>query len=111
MGLGAFISSKVNQWTLLVGGVPIAYSISKGVHGAGFTMCLPMDEHMTSELWLTAAQGLYAVAAIADLDFSLGQALTILGLFLAQFVTTILIATGLLVIPALGDTPNHAVTS
>jgi cation:H+ antiporter len=111
MGLGAFISSKVNQWTLLVGGVPLAYSLSKAVHGHGFVGCLPMDAHMTSELWLTAAQGLYAVATIADLDFSLRQALTILGLFLAQFLTTVLIGTGLLVIPALGASPEGAVTA
>jgi cation:H+ antiporter len=107
MGMGAFISSKVNQWTLLVGGVPIAYAISKYVNGSGFTMCLPLDAHMRAELWLTAAQGAYAVAAIADLHFSLRQALIILGLFLVQFVTTLLMATGVLV--GLGIHPHHEI--
>ena len=33
-GLGALISSKVNQWTLLVGTLPIVFSIFAGVlHG------------------------------------------------------------------------------
>lgn len=92
MGLGAFISSKVNQWTLLVGAVPLAYGLSRMVHGAGFS-AMPVDESQVEELWLTAAQGLYAVAAISDLEFSLGQALTILGLFLVQFVGSILVRT------------------
>jgi cation:H+ antiporter len=96
MGLGALISSKVNQWTLLVGGVPLAYAVSSAVHGHGFAPCLVLDAHMESELWLTAAQGLYAIATIADLDFSLRQALTILGLFLVQFTVTLLMGTGLL---------------
>lgn len=107
MGLGAFLSSKVNQWTLLVGGVPVAYAISKAVHGAGFVGCLGLTPHMEAELWLTAAQGAYAVATIADLDFSLRQALTILGLFLVQFVATLLMGTGLLV--GLGVEPHHEV--
>lgn len=105
MGMGAFISSKVNQWTLLVGGVPVAFCISSAVHGSGFGACLPLDAHMQAELWLTAAQGLYAVATIADLNFSLGQALTILGLFLVQFVVTLLLSTGLL--QGLGFGPQH----
>ncbi len=33
-GLGALISSKVNQWTLLVGTIPLVYSISLGHIGA-----------------------------------------------------------------------------
>ncbi|MCC7136979.1 MAG: hypothetical protein IT460_00955 [Planctomycetes bacterium] len=107
MGLGAFISSKVNQWTLLVGGVPVAFSISKAVHGAGFVGCLGLSSHMEAELWLTAAQGAYAVATIADLDFSLRQALTILGLFLVQFVVTLLMGTGMLA--GLGVQPEHEV--
>ena len=92
LGLGAFLSSKVNQWTLLVGAVPLAYGFSRMSHGLGFSP-MPVDESQVEELWLTAAQGLYAVAAISDLRFSLGQALTILGLFLVQFVGSIAVRT------------------
>jgi cation:H+ antiporter len=88
MGLGAFISSKVNQWTLLVGAVPLAYGLSRLKHGFGFET-MPIDPSQVEELWLTAAQGLYAVAAISDLNFSLRQAMTILVLFLVQFVGSI----------------------
>jgi cation:H+ antiporter len=89
MGFGAFVSSKINQWTLLVGGVPVAYAISYAAHGHGFTAAMELDGHQVAELWLTATQGLYAVATIIDLRFSLGQALVILGLFLLQFGVTL----------------------
>ena len=38
VGIGALISSKVNQWTLLVGAIPIAYAISLGAPSG-----LPLD--------------------------------------------------------------------
>ncbi len=91
LGLGAFISSKVNQWTLLVGGIPIAYGLANLYHGQGFAPSMLVDDHQVEELLLTCAQGLYATAAIADLRFSLGQALAILGLFLVQFVGSLLL--------------------
>ena len=95
MGLAAFISSKVNQWTLLVGGVPIAFGLSRLWHGHGGFAAMSIDGRQVEELWLTITQGLYAVATISDLDFSLRQALVILGLFLAQFLGSLLIESGL----------------
>jgi cation:H+ antiporter len=89
MGFGAFVSSKINQWTLLVGGVPVAYGLSSAWHGHGFRWQMELDDHQVAELWLTATQGLYAVATIIDLRFSLAQALVILGLFLVQFGGTL----------------------
>jgi cation:H+ antiporter len=86
MGLGAFVSSKINQWTLLVGGVPIAFGLAHLKAGHGFATHMSIDGRQVEELWLTATQGLYATATILDLRFSLRQALTILGLFLVQFV-------------------------
>jgi cation:H+ antiporter len=84
MGFGALVSSKVNQWTLLVGGIPIAFGIAHVVNGAGFAGRFPIDAHQVEMLFLTASQGLYAVATIMDLRFSLAQALAILVLFLLQ---------------------------
>ena len=86
MGLGAFISSKINQWTLLVGGVPIAYGLAHWKAGLGYAPSMSIDGRQIEELWLTATQGLYATATIVDLRFSLRQAMTILALFLVQFV-------------------------
>jgi cation:H+ antiporter len=81
-GLGALVSSKVNQWTLLVGTLPIVFAISSGtLHG------LPIDAIQREELFVTAAQSAYAVAVLANLRISVGEALTMLGLFIVQLVT------------------------
>ncbi len=91
MGLGAFVSSKVNQWTLLVGGVPLAFGLSSFVNRDFFASAMVLTAWQKEELWLTITQGLYAVAAILDLNFSLRQALIILALFLVQFVGSIVL--------------------
>ncbi len=80
VGIGALISSKVNQWTLLVGAIPIAYTLSAGSwHG------LPLDERQTEELFLTSAQSLLAAIVIADLRFSRFEAIVLATLFAGQF--------------------------
>ena len=80
-GLGALVSSKVNQWTLLVGTIPLVYSIALGQVGA-----LHLDTVQTHELWLTAAQSLFAVAILANLSLSWYGASMLLTLFLAQLI-------------------------
>ncbi len=78
-GLGALISSKVNQWTLLVGTLPIVFSIFAGVlHG------LPLDAQQRVELFVTAAQSVFAVAIVASRSVSRTEAWVMLGLFVAQ---------------------------
>jgi cation:H+ antiporter len=80
-GLGALVSSKVNQWTLLVGTLPIVFAISSGtLHG------LPLDSLQREELFLTAAQSAFAVAVLANRSISVKEAWALLGLFLSQFV-------------------------
>ena len=81
-GLGALVSSKVNQWTLLVGTIPLVYSISSGALWAPMALDL-RQEH---ELWLTAAQSLVAVAILANLSLSWYGALLLFGLFSVQLV-------------------------
>lgn len=78
-GLGALISSKVNQWTLLVGTLPIVFAIfAKQLHG------LPLDRVQQIELWVTAAQSVFAVAIIASRSVSRKEAWVMLTLFIAQ---------------------------
>ena len=80
-GLGALISSKVNQWTLLVGTLPIVFSIFAGmVHG------LPLDRVQRVELFVTAAQSVFAVGIVASRSVTRGEAWVMLGLFIAQLV-------------------------
>ena len=90
-GLGTLLSSKINQWTLLVGAVPLAYGLAHVAAGKGFVASMAIDGRQVEELWLTATQGLYATAVLADLRFSLRQALVILGLFLVQFVGSLVL--------------------
>lgn len=79
-GLGTLVSSKVNQWTLLVGTLPIVFSIAAGgMHG------LPIEALQREELFLTAAQSFFAVAVLSNLSLSLREAWFLFGLFWAQF--------------------------
>ncbi len=79
--LGALISDKINQWTLLVGSLPIVYSL-----GAGRLLALPLDGRQREEFFLTAAQSLFAVALLLRLRFGLRSAGILLALFLGQLV-------------------------
>ena len=75
------MSSKVNQWTLLVGTLPIVYAISLGaLHG------LPIVERQREELWVTAAQSAFALAVLANRSLSVREGYMLLGLFLTQFL-------------------------
>jgi cation:H+ antiporter len=80
-GLGTLVSSKVNQWTLLVGTLPIAFALASGsMHG------LPIVSLQREELLLTAAQSVFGIAVLANLSMSLREAAAMFGLFWAQFV-------------------------
>ncbi len=77
--LGALVSDKINQWTLLVGMLPLAYSF-----GAGHTGSLPLDVRQHEEFFLTAAQSLFGVALLLRLRLGGAGAASLLGLFLMQ---------------------------
>ncbi len=79
-GLGMLLSAKVNQWTLLVGSLWVAYTL-----GGGRGAALPLDDRQTEEFLLTSAQALLAFAVLADRRFGLWEAAAVLGLFVLQF--------------------------
>jgi cation:H+ antiporter len=79
--LGTLVSSKINQWTLLVAMLPLVYSVALG-HPAA----LPLDERQKQEVLLTAAQSLFAVALLLDLRLSVVGAGSLFVLFLVQMV-------------------------
>ena len=83
VGIGALVSSKVNQWTLLVGAIPIAFAVSSGGWRG-----LPLDARQSEELILTATQSLLAAILIADLRFGRLEALGLMLLFAGQFLFT-----------------------
>lgn len=78
-GLVTMISDKVNQWTLLVGMLPLAVSV-----GAGGVTSLPLDARQLEEFFLTASQSLFGVALLMRLRFTLLSAAALALLFLVQ---------------------------
>ncbi len=80
-GLGTLVSSKVNQWTLLVGTLPVVFAIASGSHHG-----LPIVARQREELLLTAAQGVFALAVLVDLNLSVREGWALFSLFWLQFV-------------------------
>lgn len=83
--LGTLLSSKVNQWTLLVGGLPVVFAVTAGTLDG-----LPLDTHQRYELLITGAQSLFAVALLLDLRITHRGAVALLALFLTQFGVSVL---------------------
>src|SRR5713101_3271849 len=81
--IGTLISSKVNQWTLLIGMLPLAYSAS-----SGHVAVMQLDQRQVEEVLLTAAQSCFGVAVIANLRFSIVDAAVVAGLFASQLLFT-----------------------
>lgn len=85
-GMGVLISSKVNQWTLLIGTLPIAFLVSAG--DFGFTHGLPLDTRQREEIFLTAAQSAFAIAVFINLSMNRGEAAALFILFATQLFIT-----------------------
>lgn len=83
IGIGALVSSKVNQWTLLVGALPIAFAISSGAF-----VGLPLDARQTEELYLTSAQSMFAVILLSTLKVTRTHAVWLAVLFVGQLFFT-----------------------
>jgi cation:H+ antiporter len=77
--IATLISSKVNQWTLLIGSLPLAHLLGGG------SASLVLDSRQIEEVLLTASQTLMGVALLLALRFSRGAALSLLALFVVQF--------------------------
>ena len=83
-GLATMISDKINQWTLLVGMLPLAMSL-----GAGGLTALPLDARQHEEFFLTAAQSLFGIALLLRLRLGVWGALALAGLFALQVGLTL----------------------
>ncbi|ALM18858.1 Sodium/calcium exchanger family protein [Mycobacteroides abscessus subsp. abscessus] len=80
--IATLISSKVNQWTLLIGSLPLAHLAG----GGGFSLVL--DARQVEETLLTATQTMMGVALILALRFHRATAWALLALFVVQFPIT-----------------------
>jgi cation:H+ antiporter len=78
-GFNALISSKLNQWTLLIGTIAVVYSIAAGGVGS-----LPFDDKQAAEIWITAGQSLFAIAILANLNIAVWEAVVLLVTFFSQ---------------------------
>lgn len=79
MSLGTLVSSKVNQWTLLVGMLPATFCLSSFA-----IRSMPLDPRQSEEVLLTACQSLFGLMVLANLRLSVLEALLLMGLFAGQ---------------------------
>ncbi len=86
IGMAALISSKVNQWTLLIGTLPVAFSLSAGEFS--LTGGLPLDDRQREEIFLTAAQSAFAIAVFVNLKMGWKEAVALFVLFASQLFIT-----------------------
>lgn len=82
VAIGMLICAKVNQWTLLIGSLPVAFMLGGG--GAA----LHLDGRQIEEMLLTATQTGMGVALILALRFHHNAAWALLALFVVQFPLT-----------------------
>jgi cation:H+ antiporter len=81
IAMANLVSSKLNQWTLLIGTIPVVYAIA-----LGGPQNISLTHLQIDELLLTAAQSLYGFVCLMDLKLSPRQAGTLALLFAVQFV-------------------------
>jgi cation:H+ antiporter len=82
LALGSLLSSKLNQWTLLVGMIPGVYAVSSGQ----LATPIPMGGFQMHEILLTAAQSFLAVILLTSLRFTIRGAVLLFVLFSSQLI-------------------------
>ena len=80
MALANFVSSSINQWTVLVATVPFIYA-----YGLGRFAPVVFDAHQKAEILLTIVQSYLGFLFLASMDFGFGEALGLFVLWLIQF--------------------------
>ncbi|WP_415378686.1 sodium:calcium antiporter [Halosimplex sp. TS25] len=93
-GFNALISSKLNQWTLLIGTLSVVFSLAYGQYGV-----LPFDQKQAAEIWITAAQSYFALAILVNFEISVREALTIFVLFISQVLLEFVIIRDIVAFP------------
>jgi cation:H+ antiporter len=78
--IGTLISSEVNQLTLLIAAIPIAFSV-----GAGSISVFSLDNNQVVEVLLTVSLSLFAIMIILNDRFHIIEAVLILTAFIITF--------------------------
>ena len=81
LGLMNFLSSNINQMTMLVAMIPILYCIAKGHASAGINF----NHDQKQEVLLTAAQSLLCAILLFNMKFEWWDALGMFAVWFAQF--------------------------
>ena len=81
LALASLVSSKLNQWTILISTLPIVYSIALG--GLSTIALTPLQ---VDEVLLTASQSLFGFTCLLDLRLTKYDVAGLLGLFAVQFL-------------------------
>jgi cation:H+ antiporter len=81
MALINFVSSSINQWTILVAMIPFIYSF-----GLGRISVVVFDDHQKVEILLTIIQSYLGFLFLASMDFTFFEALALFVLWLIQFI-------------------------
>ncbi|MEF8783368.1 MAG: sodium:calcium antiporter [Haloarculaceae archaeon] len=93
-GFNALISSKLNQWTLLIGTIAVVYSVALGTYGV-----LPFDARQGAEIWITAGQSFFALAILCNFEISIREAVVLFVLFISQVVVEFALIRDVLALP------------
>ena len=80
MALVNFVSSSINQWTVLVATIPFIYSF-----GLGRVAPIIFDEHQKVEILLTIVQSYLGFLFLASMNFTFLEAVGLFGLWITQF--------------------------
>jgi cation:H+ antiporter len=75
------VSSNINQWTMLVAMLPIAYAIAYGSLST-----IVFDSHQKVEILLTIGQSLLGALLLANMRFAWWEAAVLFALWIIQFV-------------------------
>ena len=96
VALAVLISSKVNQWSVLAGSLPMAY-----VLGGGQGAALPLDAQSVSEFNLTIAQGILGIAILLGMRVGGLGSMLLLATFVISFLFTDVFSRDLLAVACL----------
>ncbi len=81
LALMNMVSSNINQWTMLVAMLPIAYGFSLGSAGT-----IHFDHHQRVEILMTIGQSLLGALLLANMRFAWWESLTLFVLWAVQFM-------------------------
>jgi len=81
MALINFVSSSINQWTILVAMIPFIYSF-----GMGKITPVVFDDHQKLEILLTIVQSYLGFLFLASMEFRLYEAAALFMLWFIQFL-------------------------